>query len=86
MITLWPSIARSLDASAATKALALGLILQRIDNQVLHFASRETVTKAAANKLSDALSRHAGQALTIVIQHSASGIRHRCYSDRRNHE
>lgn len=82
MITLWPSIARSLDASAATVALAQSLTMTRIDSQVLHFASRATVTKAAAHKLSDALSRHAGQALTIVIQDARSGVMQRCYSDR----
>lgn len=82
MIALWPSIARSLDASAATVELAQRLTLQRVDNQVLHFATREVVSKAAANKLSDALSRHTGQALTIVIRDYRSGTMQRCYSDR----
>lgn len=80
MIKLWPSIARSLDASAATQAFAAELKLQRVDGDVLYFAHQEPATLSATRKLADALSQHTGQALTVVIHHAASNTRQRCYS------
>ena len=81
MITLWPTIARSLDASAATLELAQGLQLQRITDSVLWFQSKDAVTMSATRKLADALAQHGGKALTVVIKHPKSGAMQRCYSD-----
>lgn len=82
MIALWPSIARSLNASAATVELAQGLELQRVTDGVLWFHSKDTVTMSATRKLADAVAQHANQALTIVIRHAKTGAMQRCYSDR----
>lgn len=81
MIALWPTIARSLDASAATRNLALGITLERVTGTVLWFTSKESVTMTATRKLCDALAAHVGNALTVVIRHPQTGTSQRCYSD-----
>ena len=82
MISLWPTIARSLNASEATKHLAASLQLQRVTDSVFWFDSKEAVTMTATRKLADAVAQHAGQALTVVIKHVKTGAMQRCYSDR----
>lgn len=81
MITIWTTIARSLDASAATRDLALSLDLQRVTDSVLWFASKDRVTMSATRKLADSLSQHTGKALTVVIRHVKTGAVQRCYSN-----
>lgn len=76
----WRQLTASLDTCAATRNFAASLDLIRVDASVLYLNSAERVTKSATDKLCRALSRHAGQPITLVLRHPKTGVTQRAYS------
>lgn len=77
----WNQLASSLNACEATKQFAASLELIRIDGGILHLSSRDLFTKSATSKLCRALSKHTGQAITLVLRHAKTGVTQRAYSE-----